>query len=147
MKINKFKITIFIFLLMVTFIFYLGYNMKAGKISGVKSDSSFKSLNEMTKPGSFKMTFTDFYGSEIRLFNVSKGEKIEISYNSTVKNSPLTIDIKDPFGNIVSSIPINKKGSVKISANATGKISIAITGSNTSGSLKISWKKLLFKIL
>jgi hypothetical protein len=147
MKINKFKISIFIFIIFISFIFYLGYNMKSGKISGVKSDSSFRSLNEATKPGSFKMTFTDFYGSEIRLFNVSKGDKIEISYNSTVKNSPLTIDIKDPFGNIASSIPINKKGSIKITANATGKISIAITGSNTSGSLKISWKRILFKIL
>lgn len=138
------KIKILVFLLAVSFIFYLGYNMGLGKISGIKSDSSFKSLYTTTKPGSFKMTFIDFYGSEVRLFDVDKGDKIKISYESTVKNSPLSMEIKDPYGNIISIIPINKKGSMKISANATGKISIVITGSNASGSLKYTWKRLPF---
>lgn len=144
MNVRKLKITIVLFLIVVSFIFYLGYNMSRGKISGVRSDSSFKSLYTTTKPGSFKMTFTDLYGSEVRLFDVSKRDKIKISYESSVKNSTLIMEIRDPFGNIISVIPINKKGTLKIAANATGKISIVITGNNTSGSLKFSWKRSLF---
>ena len=144
MNVRKVMIIISIFLICVTFTFYLGYNARLENVSSEKCDITFKNLYETSKPGSFKATFKGLYGNEIRSFDVIKGDKVTIIYSSTVKSGSLTMQIKDPYGKVLSSVPINQKGSLKTSANLTGKVSIVIIGNNTSGYLKFSWKRSLF---
>ena len=144
MNVRKLIIIIFIFLLFATSLFCLGYTTRLENVSSAICDTSFKSLYETANPGSFKLTFKNLYGNEVRSFDVIKGDKFTISYSSTVKGGALTMQVKDPYGNVLSNISINEKGTFKTSANSTGKISITIIGKNISGSLKFSWKRLLF---
>ena len=56
----------------------------------------------------------------------------------------MTISITDPYGILIADLPIKKKGSLKIIAKGTGKISLVVTGKNTSGSFEILWKGFVF---
>jgi hypothetical protein len=132
-------------LIFVISIFYFSSYRNLSKVSAEKCDAYFENLYETTKPGKFKISYADFSGSETRSFNALKGNKINIKYNSNAKNGTLSIVIKDPNGNILSTLPTNKSGSLNILANDTGKFSIAITGKNTSGYVEILWKRTIFK--
>jgi hypothetical protein len=147
MKKYKIFIIVFMLLIFVISIFYFSAYRNLSKVSAEKCDAYFENLYETTKPGQFKISYTDFNGSETRAFNALKGYKINVKYNSNVKNGTLSIVIKDPNGNILSTLPTNKSGSLNILANATGKFSIVITGTGTSGYVKILWKRIFFKTI
>jgi len=128
---TKFKLIV---LTLIISLYCIGCSSKFTNISSVTSQSNFQSLNETTKAGTFKMSYDNFEGSETRTLNVNKGDKIKFTYASNVEEGTLSIVINDPYGVPISTLPIKKKGSLKIVAKGTGKISIVVTGKNTSGS-------------
>lgn len=90
------------------------------------------------------MSYENFEGNETRTLNVNKGDKIKFDYTSSVKEGTLTIVINDPYGVPIANLPVKKKGSIKIVAKGTGKISLVVTGKNTSGSFELLWKGFTF---
>jgi hypothetical protein len=112
-------------------------------ISSETSLANFRNLYETSKPGTFQMSYDGFDGSVTKTFNVNKGDKVTFIYDSSVKEgalSALSMTIYDPYGTSIASLPVNKKGSFKIVAIGTGKISMVIIGKNTTGSFEILWK-------
>ena len=109
-------------------------------ITSETTQATFRSLDETSKTGTFQMSYEGFEGSTTKTFDVAEGDEVTFDYNSTVKAGGLTMIINDPFGTTVATLPVKKKGSVKIVAKGIGKISMVITGKNTTGSFEISWK-------
>lgn len=135
----KLKFISYFILLFSTIIFFTSCS-KLENISSVTTQATFRNLSESSKPGTFQMSYEGFDGSVIKTFNVNKGDKITFNYDSTVKEGVLTMAINDPFGTVLSNLPVSKKGSLKIVSKGIGKISMVVTGKNTTGSLKILWK-------
>ena len=109
-------------------------------ITSETTQANYRNLYETSKPGTFQMSYEGFEGSSTKTFEVDKGDKITFSYDSTVKEGALTMVINDPYGTTIASLPAKKKGSLKIVSKGIGKISMVITGKNTTGSFQISWK-------
>ena len=145
MKIHSYKIIIgvSVLLLLVISLFCINYN-NSSRVTAENGTAYFKSSYDLTKTGTFKMTYKGFYGSEVRSFTVIKGNKIKLSYNSSVRYGALNMCIKDAYGNVLFSLPSKKRGSLIITAKVTEQISIVVAGTNSSGSFKISWRRLLF---
>ncbi len=122
-------------------IFGIGCHGKSNTISSETSEASFQSLHKTITAGSFKMAYKRFEGTENITINANKKNKFRIKYNSKIKDGILSIVINDPYGTTISTLPVNKKGTIKFSAKGNGRITILVTGRNTSGSFKISWKK------
>jgi len=138
---NKLK---FILLTIIISLSITGCSASFNNVSSVTSQASFKAISETTKAGTFKMSYKNFEGSETRTLNVNKGDKIKLNYNSSVTEGTLTIAINDPYGVLIANLPIKKKGSLKIIAKGTGKLSLVVTGKNTSGSFELLWKGYVF---
>lgn len=141
---NKLKLIAFILLTLIISLCCIGCGSNFTNISSVTSQANFQALNETTKAGTFKMSYENFEGTETRTLNVNKGDKIEFNYNSNVKEGTLSLVINDPYGAVAATFPIKKKGSLKIIAKGTGKISLVATGKNTSGSFELFWKGYIF---
>jgi len=90
------------------------------------------------------MSYENFEGTETRTLNVDKGDKIKFNYTSSVKEGTLTMVINDPYGIAIANLPLKKKGSLKIIVKGTGKISLVVTGKNTTGSFELTWKGYTF---
>lgn len=140
---KKIKI-ILIFLLLSMQSLFTGCSGNITNVSSNKSQSNFVSLNEITKPGTFKMSYDNFDGTEVRTFNVIKGNKVLIKYNSSVKSGSLSISVSDAYGNLIGNLPVNKKGTIKTTVKATGRISITVTGKSTTGGFSVYWQGVLF---
>ena len=138
---NKLK---FIGLILIISLCCVGCDSNFTNISSVTSQANFQTVNETTKSGTFKMSYENFEGSETRTLNVNKGDQIEFNYNSDVREGTLSIVINDPYGAVAATLPIKKKGSVKIIAKGTGKINLVVTGKNTSGYFELFWKGFIF---
>lgn len=137
----------FMFLILLTLLIsfcFIGCGSNFTNISSVTSQANFQTLNETTKAGTFKMSYENFEGSETRTLNVNKGDRIKFNYTSNVKEGTLTIAINDPYGVPIANLPIKKKGSLKIVAKGTGKLSLIVTGKNTTGSFELLWKGFIF---
>lgn len=141
---TKLKFITLILLTLIISLCCIGCGSNFTNISSVTSQANFQTLNETTKAGTFKMSYENFEGSETRTLNVNKGDKIKFNYTSSVKEGTLTIAINDPYGVPIANLPIKKKGSLKIVAKGTGKISLVVTGKNTSGSFELFWKGFIF---
>lgn len=140
----KLKNIIFVICLTTMLIFSVGCSNKLDNYNTETSQSTFHNLEETNKPGVFKMCYEHFEGTEIRTFNVEKGDKVKFNYSSANTEGHLSILITDPYGTTLVDLPIGKKGSMKIVAKGTGRITLTATGKNTSGSFEILWKKVLF---
>ncbi|MBC8063145.1 MAG: hypothetical protein H7Y18_21135 [Clostridiaceae bacterium] len=138
------KFILFILLIITISLCCIGCGSNFTKISSVTSQANFQTLTETTKAGTFKMSYENFEGNETRTLNVNKGDKIKFDYTSSVKEGTLTIVINDPYGVPIANLPVKKKGSIKIVAKGTGKISLVVTGKNTSGSFELLWKGFTF---
>lgn len=116
-------------------------HIKSCNITSEVTQANFTYLHKNTKPGTFKMSYKNFEGNENIGFNVRRGNRINFKYKSTNRSGTLSIIITDPYGNTLETLPINRKGSITIKANDAGRITIVVTGKNTSGSFKVLWKK------
>ena len=139
----KFLIPIILFLL-VSIMFFGSCGSRYNNVSLEISQANYNKVYETVKPGTFKMSYEHFEGSKNISFNVKKGDKIKFDYDSIVKDGGLSITINDPYGAVVSNLPVNKKGTLKIRASGSGKISIIVVAKNTSGSFKVFWKRVFF---
>lgn len=132
-----------ILFLFFTFIYFSYFSMP-NNICYEKIDANFEKAHEVAKRGTFKNAYVDFNGSEVISINATKGTKIKIGYSSSVKAGSLTIEIKDPYGNTIKTLPPSKSGSISIAIAETGRVSIAVTGKSTTGSFKMNWRRQLF---
>lgn len=136
---SKFKFAFYSFLLILFSLLYVGCGTMQN-ITSEASQANFRTLSETSKPGCFQMSYEGFDGSSTKTFAVTKGSKITFNYDSKVKDGSLTLVITDPFGTTVGTLPVNKKGTLKIVSKGIGKVSMIVTGKNTTGSFKILWK-------
>ena len=140
---KKIKV-ILVFLLLIMLFLFVSCSGSISDVSSTKSQSNYESLNEITKPGTFKMSYDNFDGSEVRTFNVIKGDKVSINYNSSARIGSLSISITDAYGNLIGNLPVNKKGNIKATIKATGRIAITVTGKSTTGNFSVCWDKIMF---
>jgi len=137
----KYKVKIIIYLILLFMIpIFCDSCSQVSNVSSETSVATFENVYETTEPGTFKMSYEAFDGSEIKTFNVNKGDRVTFNFNSSTKEGVLSIVINDPYGTALANLPMNKRGSLKIVAKGAGKISMIVTGKNTSGFFEILWK-------
>ncbi|MFA9399114.1 MAG: zinc ribbon domain-containing protein [Clostridiaceae bacterium] len=97
-------------------------------------------INEFIGNGSkeiLKSKYSYWNGSKEKNISLSKGDTLEISYSSKVKNGNLEINIYDDNKNLITSLPTNEEDKYCYVAEKDEKIQISIIGDKTKGEYSI----------
>ena len=83
-----------------------------------------------------------FDGTEKKTFRAEKGDRLEFSYTSEVKEGRLEFKIYDPNGDTLATFKAGTTGIIPLLIKKTGRHTIEIIGKKTEGSFSITWRKL-----
>lgn len=91
---------------------------------------SYRNFSHFSYLGSIKNTITykKSNNSEIS-FSVEKGEKVEFTYDSSVKEGTLKFTLTNPSGKVIENFETNKNASKQVSIAIKGKY--VLSKSNT----------------
>lgn len=70
-------------------------------------------------------------------FTLSKGDKLKINYESSVKEGELEIQLEDPDGVIIEDLDVNKSGKKEITADSNGKYTFWAKYEDFVGTFKV----------
>lgn len=70
-------------------------------------------------------------------FTLSKGDKLKIDYESSVKEGELEIQLEDPDGVIIEDLDVNKSGKKEITADSNGKYTFWAKYEDFVGTFKV----------
>ena len=97
---------------------------------------------EMNFGNDFEASYQLFDGEERERIQVDAGDTFSLSYDVTVDDGALTLQIEDPDGNTVweETFLDDDEGVYEFTSDSSGRINLIVVGDNTEGSFDLSWE-------
>jgi len=97
---------------------------------------------EMNFGNDFEASYQLFDGEERERIQVDAGDTFSLSYDVTVDDGALTLQIEDPDGNTVweETFLDDDEGVYEFTPESSGRINLIVLGDNTEGSFDLSWE-------
>ncbi len=99
----------------------------------------FVGSNSNTK-NKIEASYRLFTGTEEKKISLKNGETLVIDYQSEVEKGELSVKLYDPDDQLLQDLSTNKSGNENVEVSKDGMYRLEITGDNTKGSYKITYK-------